>query len=129
MARVASDENLHFLFYRDLVTAALEVDPSTTVIALERQVRDFEMPGTGIVDFAGHASAIAKAGIYDLLVHHDSVLTPVVIRQWNVEGLEGLDAEAEQSRARLLTRIERIGRAGRRMASRREEQRASTRVA
>ena len=35
MARVASDENLHFLFYRDLVTAALEVDPSTTVIALE----------------------------------------------------------------------------------------------
>src|SRR3954471_7890743 len=71
MARVAGDENLHFLFYRDLVTAALEVDPSTTVMAIERQVRDFEMPGTGIVDFKGHASAIAKAGIYDLQSHHE----------------------------------------------------------
>jgi acyl-[acyl-carrier-protein] desaturase len=129
MNRVAADENLHFVFYRDLVLEALAIDPSATVCAIERQVRDFEMPGTGIVDFRAHASAIANAGIYDLLVHHDSVLTPVVIRQWNVEGLEGLDAEAEQSRARLLTRIERIGRAGRRMASRREEQRASTRVA
>ncbi|MGH9023446.1 MAG: acyl-ACP desaturase, partial [Acidimicrobiia bacterium] len=28
MKRVAADENLHHLFYRDLVSAALEVDPS-----------------------------------------------------------------------------------------------------
>ena len=28
MARVAADENLHYLFYRDLVSAALEIDPS-----------------------------------------------------------------------------------------------------
>ena len=27
MARVAADENLHYLFYRDLVSAALEIDP------------------------------------------------------------------------------------------------------
>ena len=59
MARVAADENLHFLFYRDLATAALEVDPSGMVLAIERQVRDFEMPGTGIPDFGAHANAIA----------------------------------------------------------------------
>jgi acyl-[acyl-carrier-protein] desaturase len=129
MNRVAADENLHFIFYRDLVLEALAIDPSATVCAIERQVRDFEMPGTGIVDFRAHAAAIANAGIYDLLVHHDSVLIPVVIRQWNVEALEGLDAEAEQARGRLLKRIERIGRAGRRMASRRDEQRAANRVA
>jgi hypothetical protein len=28
MKRVAADENLHYLFYRDLVSAALEIDPS-----------------------------------------------------------------------------------------------------
>ena len=28
MARVAADENLHYLFYRDLASAALELDPS-----------------------------------------------------------------------------------------------------
>lgn len=120
MARVASDENLHFLFYRDLVTAALEVDPSTTVIALERQVRDFEMPGTGIVDFAGHASAIAKAGIYDLQLHHEQILVPVVLRHWGVEALEGLTPEAEEARTKLVHFIERVGRIGRRLASRRE---------
>lgn len=122
MNRVAADENLHFVFYRDLILAALAIDPSATVCAIERQVRDFEMPGTGIVDFRAHATAIANAGIYDLLVHHDSVLTPVVIRQWNVAELAGLDDEAEQARDRLLKRIDRIGRAGRRMVSRREEQ-------
>jgi acyl-[acyl-carrier-protein] desaturase len=120
MARVASDENLHFLFYRDLVTAALEVDPSATVIALERQVRDFEMPGTGIANFADHASAIAKAGIYDLQLHHEQILVPVVLRHWGVESLEGLTPEAEAARAKLVHFIDRVGRVGRRLASRRE---------
>ena len=39
MSRVAADENLHHLFYRDLVSAALEIDPSGMVAAIERQVR------------------------------------------------------------------------------------------
>ncbi|MEY2434601.1 MAG: acyl-[acyl-carrier-protein] desaturase [Acidimicrobiaceae bacterium] len=121
MARVASDENLHYLFYRDLVTAALEVDPSTTVIALERQVREFEMPGTGIVNFSHHASAIAKAGIYDLQLHHDQILVPVVLRHWAVEQLEGLTPEAEAARTKLVGFIERVGRVGRRLAERRDK--------
>ena len=45
MKRVAADENLHYLFYRDLVTAALEIDPSGMVEAIKRQVLHFEMPG------------------------------------------------------------------------------------
>jgi acyl-[acyl-carrier-protein] desaturase len=121
MARVAADENLHYLFYRDLVSAALAVDPSAMVQAIERQVHDFEMPGTGIIDFAEHAHAIARAGIYDLAIHHDVILVPVVLTHWRVEELTGLTPEAERARDRLLTRIQRIGRAGRRFASRREE--------
>lgn len=121
MNRIAADENLHFIFYRDLVSHVLELDPSAMVCAIERQVRDFEMPGTGILDFAAHAQAIAKAGIYDLAVHHDSVLVPVILKQWKVAELTGLSDEAEQARHRLLVRIERIGKAGRRMARRRAE--------
>src|SRR5207237_8368969 len=116
MARVASDENLHFLFYRDLVTAALEVDPSATMIAIERQVRDFEMPGVGIVDFADHANAIAKAGIYDLQLHHEQILVPVVLRHWGIEELEDLSPEAEEARGALVSFVERVGRVGRRLA-------------
>ena len=121
MKRVASDENRHHLFYRDMVTAALEVDPSGMVCALERQVRTFEMPGTGILDFEQHAKAIAKAGIYDFLIHHDQILVPVVLRHWDVEALEGLDAQAEKARGALVKRIERIGKAGRRLAERRDD--------
>jgi acyl-[acyl-carrier-protein] desaturase len=125
MARVAADENLHYLFYRDLVTAALEIDPSATMCAIERQVRTFEMPGTGIPDFNALAVAIADTGIYDLALHHDQVLAPVVLRHWNVEAVVGLDAEAEEARARLLSYIARVERVGKRVAERREKKLAT----
>src|ERR1700736_2385450 len=128
MARVAADENFHFLFYRDLATAALEVDPSGMVLAIENQVRDFEMPGTGIPDFGVHANAIAAAGIYDFGIHHDQILVPVVLRHWQLETLEGLTPEAEESRERTLRYIDRIARVGRRMAGRRDRQLAEAGV-
>ena len=118
MARVATDENLHFLFYRDLATAALEVDPSAMVIAMEAVVRTFAMPGTGIPGFDRHAAAIARAGIYNLLVHHDQILVPVVLQHWRVPDLTGLSAEAELAREHLIARIDRIGRIGRRQVER-----------
>lgn len=124
MKRVAADENRHHLFYRDLGTAAIAIDPSAMVIAMERQVREFEMPGTGIVDFEAHALAIARVGIYDFTVHHDSVLVPVILRHWDVENIEGLSPEAEEARTKLLKRMERIARVGRRFDSRRAEARA-----
>jgi acyl-[acyl-carrier-protein] desaturase len=82
------------------------------------------MPGTGIIDYDAHAKAIAKAAIYDFGIHHDQILVPVVLRHWGVADVEGLDAEAEQARASLVQRIERIGKAGRRFAARRDEARA-----
>jgi acyl-[acyl-carrier-protein] desaturase len=129
MKKVASDENRHHLFYRDLVSAALELDPSGMVLAIERQVRTFEMPGTGIIDFEAHAKAIAKAGIYDFAVHHDQILVPVVLRHWGIESVEGLTPEAETARAALVKRIERIGKAGRRFSSRRNEEQAERALA
>jgi acyl-[acyl-carrier-protein] desaturase len=120
MKRVAADENWHFLFYRDLSSKALEIDPSGMVLAIERQVRGFEMPGTGILNFANHARAIAKAGIYDFQVHHDHILVPVVMRHWGVEDLTGLSDEAEKARDSLVHYIERVGKAGKRQAERRE---------
>jgi acyl-[acyl-carrier-protein] desaturase len=119
MKRVATDENLHHLFYRDLCSAAFELDPSTMVKAVSRQVRDFQMPGVGIPDFSTHAKAIARAGIYDFAVHHDKILKPIVLDHWEVASLTGLDDEAERARDALLEHIERVGRAGRRLNERR----------
>ena len=119
MSRVGNDENLHYLFYRDLTSAALEVDPSTTVIGIERAVRNFEMPGTGIPDYERMAREVARAGIYDLLIHHDQILEPVVLRQWKVTELTGLSPEAEQAREALIKRIERTAKVGKRLAAER----------
>ena len=125
MKRVGADENLHYLFYRDLATAAIELDPSSMVIAIERQVREFEMPGTGIPNFRKHALAIAAAGIYDLALHHSEVLVPVVLRHWKLEELTGLSADAEAARDRTLKHMSRVEKAGRRMARHREEKMAA----
>ncbi len=117
MSRVGNDENLHYLFYRDLATAAIAVDPSNMVIGIERAVRTFAMPGTGITDFEKLSREIARVGIYDLLIHHDQILQPVVMRHWKLEQLTGLSDEAEKAREALFKRIERIGKVGAKMAS------------
>jgi acyl-[acyl-carrier-protein] desaturase len=119
MMRVAADENLHHLFYRDLARVAIELDPSTAVPAIERQVVGFEMPGTGIPGFAAHAAAIARAGIYDLAIHHDQILAPVVLRHWGLESLTGLDSCAERARDRLLAYLTKSERVARRLTERR----------
>src|SRR6476620_696473 len=69
MIRIAADENLHMVFYRDMLNAALKVDPSSTVRAIVDEVLAFEMPGAGIPNFLRKAAAIAKAGIYDIRIH------------------------------------------------------------
>ncbi|MDQ6839594.1 MAG: acyl-ACP desaturase [Actinomycetota bacterium] len=120
-ARVAADENLHFLFYRDLAAAAAELDPSEMVKAVDLEVRSFEMPGTGIDGFGAYASAIAGAGIYDFSVHYEHILVPVVLRAWGLDCLVGLDGEAEESRDRLMGYLERV----RRVAERQADQRAA----
>jgi acyl-[acyl-carrier-protein] desaturase len=100
MARISADENLHMVFYRDIMSAALEAAPSEAVKAIAAEVIGFQMPGAGMPDFGYKAAQIARAGIYDLRSHHDDVVWPL-LRHWRVFDIEGLDQEAEQTRTRL----------------------------
>jgi acyl-[acyl-carrier-protein] desaturase len=126
MMRVAADENLHQLFYRDLAAAAIEVDPDGMVVAMEAQVTGFAMPGVGIPGFSAHAKRIAAAGIYDLAVHHEQILVPVVLRSWDLEAIEGLSGEAEQARERLIAYLAKSERVATRLSERRERALATT---
>lgn len=120
MKRVAADENLHFLFYRDLVNAAIELEPSDVVTEIERVVQGFAMPGTGIAGYRAHSASIAEEGIYSVAVFHDQVLAPT-LRYWKVEELTGLDAGSSAARDRLLKHTERVQRIGRRLEEQRLE--------
>jgi acyl-[acyl-carrier-protein] desaturase len=100
LARVAADENLHMVFYRNLITAAFDLAPSQAMRAVADVVSAFEMPGANIEGFGRKALSIALAGIYDLRQHRDEVLQPV-LRQWNVWDRTGLDGEGEKAREEL----------------------------
>ena len=121
MARIALDENLHYVFYRDLTVRALEIDPSATVRAIARQVLSFAMPGLELPGFREKAIRMAKAGIYDLRIHHDQVLLPVLMKHWDLEGLTGLDDVAERARDEVLAFLPNVDAA----AARYEQKRAA----
>lgn len=129
MNRVAADENLHHLFYRDLAAAAIDIDPSRTVSAIDKTVRSFAMPGTGIPDFATHARVMAAAGVYDYAIHLDQVVRPVVLQHWRLEQLTGLDAAADAAREHTVRHIDRLARVAARAASPRGGERAVVRTA
>lgn len=122
MAKVAGDEQLHHVFYRDAATAALEADPDGMVLAIDRQVRNFAMPGTGIPGFAAHAKRIARAQIYDMQIHLEQILRPMVVDQWKLPELEGLSPEAEEARESVLKYLDRVDSAAKKMAARRDRQ-------
>ena len=100
LARIAADENLHMIFYRNVLNAALHLDPNQTLRAITEVVRSFEMPGADIPGFQRKAVTMAVEGIYDLRQHRDDVVMPV-LRYWKVFELEGLSAEGEQARTEL----------------------------
>jgi acyl-[acyl-carrier-protein] desaturase len=100
LQRIAADENLHMIFYRNLLGAALELDPNASMMAIRDVVKGFQMPGTDIPGFQRKAVEMAVAGIYDLRQHRDDVVAPV-LRFWKVWDVEGLSAEGEQARLEL----------------------------
>src|SRR6516165_7998046 len=125
LARIAMDENLHMIFYRDLVQAALEMAPSQTLRAIADEVVGFVMPGSVVPGFARKAVQIAQAGIYDLRIHHDDVIMPL-LRHWRVFEIEGLDAGGEQARQDLAAALKALDARAERFVQRRAETRPDT---
>ncbi|MEU8379495.1 acyl-ACP desaturase [Streptosporangium sp. NPDC048865] len=123
LARIAADENLHMLFYRNLLNAAFQLAPDQTMRAVTDVVTTFQMPGTGIEGFTRKAMTIANAGIYDLRLHMDDVLQPV-LRQWDVFNMKGLGAEGEKAREELSDFLDRLEVTASRFVERREARRA-----
>ncbi|MFM8156424.1 MAG: acyl-ACP desaturase, partial [Actinomycetes bacterium] len=99
-ARIATDENLHMVFYRNVMEAIFELEPDQAMVAVLNNVRDFAMPGHGIEGFGRKAVEIAVAGIYDLRQHKDDVVMPV-LRKWRVFEREDFGAEGQRARDEL----------------------------
>src|SRR5689334_18463730 len=123
LARISKDENLHMIFYRNIVAAALEIAPDATMQAIAKEVIGFEMPGATMAGFRRNSMIIAKAGIYDLRLHHDEVIMPV-LRAWNVFDRTDLGPDGERARAELAAFLEALDAQATKFVDRRAEQRA-----
>lgn len=99
LARIATDENLHMIFYRNLLRSAFELAPDQTMSAVRDVVVNFRMPGHGMPGFERAAARMAIGGIYNLRIHHDDVIQPVLryLKVLEIGGLgpEGLKAQEE----------------------------------
>jgi acyl-[acyl-carrier-protein] desaturase len=125
LARIALDENLHMIFYRDLLGAAFDLAPNTAMRAVCNVATSFQMPGYTIENFGRKSVQIAMAGIYDLRIHHDEVLTPV-LRQLRIFDRAGLNAEGEAAREQLSTFLHSLDAAACRFVDKRDTARAKT---
>jgi acyl-[acyl-carrier-protein] desaturase len=122
LSRVATDENLHMVFYRNLVAAAFDRAPDAVMCAVRDEVVGFQMPGQGMPGFARNSVVIAKAGIYDLRLHHDDVISPV-LRFWKVFTRTDLGPEGEAAREELAAFMADLDQQATRFVEKREKAR------
>ena len=120
LKRIAQDENLHMVFYRNLVAAAFDREPDATMEAIRDEVVGFEMPGATMPDYARNAMTIAKAGIYDLRLHHDEVVMPI-LSYWKVFERTDLGPRGEMARQELSSFLTQLDATASRFVAKREE--------
>ncbi|MFD0360827.1 acyl-ACP desaturase [Nocardia sp. GCM10030253] len=107
LQRIAADENLHMIFYRNLSAAALDLTPNAMLCAVADIVTRFQMPGLTQPNFRRNAVVLAKNGIYDLRQHLDVVVRPV-LRAWNVFDRTDLSGDGERAREILAAYLDEL---------------------
>ena len=105
LQRIAADENLHMIFYRNITGAAMDIAPDQTLDAVSDIVTNFVMPGAGMPNFRRNGVLMAKHGIYDLRQHLEDVVWPV-LRKWRVFERNDFTARGENKREELAAFLE-----------------------
>src|ERR1700684_1809517 len=97
LAKISGDENLHMIFYRDVSYAGIEIAPNRAIKALHKILLNFQMPGFLVPEFRRKAVMIAVGGVYDIRIHLNEVVMPV-LKKWRI--LEREDFSGEGARMR-----------------------------
>ncbi|SPM41405.1 acyl-ACP desaturase [Mycobacterium numidiamassiliense] len=105
LQRIAADENLHMIFYRNICSAALDLVPDQALEAVADVIENFRMPGQGMPNFRRNGVLMAKHGIYDPRQHLDDVVTPN-LRKWRIFERDDFTSRGEQRREQLAAYLE-----------------------
>ena len=119
LARVAGDENLHMVFYRDVMSAALDLVPEQAVVAIARELGRFRMPGAAVPGFARRSMQVADAGVYDVRTHRTEVVVPL-LRHWRVLSLRLRTPAAKRAQAAVAAHVDELDRMADRYERRRD---------
>ncbi|WP_328391180.1 acyl-ACP desaturase [Nocardia sp. NBC_00416] len=107
LQRIATDENLHMIFYRTLCGEALDLVPDQAVNAITRVLAAFQMPGAAMPNFRRNGALMAKHGIYDLRQHLEEVVEPV-LKKWNIFDRNDFGPEGERCREHLAAYLDKL---------------------
>jgi acyl-[acyl-carrier-protein] desaturase len=108
LQKIATDENLHMIFYRNLLNAALDIAPDQTMVAILDVVKNFQMPGASVENYTRKSVQIALAGIYNLRIHRDEVLVPVLrnVKAFERDGFGPAGEAAREELAQIMSALD-----------------------
>ena len=101
MKNIAADENHHFIFYKGVMQAMLDQSPSTVLEGIHKTLSNFQMPGVAMPNFLRRSIEVAKAGVYNLRIHHDRVVQPL-LRDWKIADLTDLKPAAAEIQEKIM---------------------------
>ena len=101
MRNIAADENHHFVFYKGVMAAMLREAPSVVLGGMLNTFENFQMPGVGIPGFMRRSIEVARAGVYNMRIHYEHVVTPL-LKQWNIADLKDLTPKAAEYQEKLM---------------------------
>jgi acyl-[acyl-carrier-protein] desaturase len=100
-----------------VATAMVDESPETMLEPILRVFENFSMPGTVIPGYLRRAIEMARAGVYNLRIHHDRVLVPL-LRDWGIEHLTGLSKKAQELQERIMELPDRVMKSAERFEAR-----------
>jgi acyl-[acyl-carrier-protein] desaturase len=100
------------------VSAALSLAPEQAMPAIAEEVRSFAMPGTEVPGFMRKSLLMAEAGIYDVRLHRDEVVAPLM-RHWALAEVHITTDAAQRAQAAIVAHLEKLERIAARYESRR----------
>jgi acyl-[acyl-carrier-protein] desaturase len=62
---------------------------------------NFQMPGAAMPRFLRRSIDVAKAGVYNLRIHHDRVVVPL-LKDWSIGDLTGLTTAAAEVQEKIM---------------------------
>ena len=98
--RIGLDENLHMIFYRNMVKESLDLCPDISMIAISDTIINYIPPA---YKMPGHDYLVAKvaiADIYDLKRHYEKTISPL-LRYWNIFYRNDFGPDGELARENL----------------------------